>query len=116
MRAKYLSNDESGRQPEEISELLGSIIEGASIHVDIREGDLVGDWHDVAPGDWRLGTPVGVRDGVLLVLVPDGTTASLLRYQTGSLLEAISTRFGADLVTSVRVRVERRGSPDLPRE
>ena len=116
MRAKYLSNDDSRREPEEISDLIGSIIESASLDVDIRHGDLVGEWLEFAPPDWRLGTPVGVRDGVLLVVVPDGTTASLLRYQTGPLLEAIEARFGADLVAAVRVRVERRGSRDFPRE
>jgi predicted nucleic acid-binding Zn ribbon protein len=106
MRAKYLGDDDR-RQPEEISRLLGSIIESSRVDVDIRQGDLVGEWASFAPGDWTRGTPVGVRDRTLLVTVPDGSVASLLQFQHRELITAIEERYGADLVTAVRVRVER---------
>ena len=69
---------------------------------------MVGQWEGFVPADWALGVPVGVRDGVLLVEVADGTTASVLRFQVTPLLEAISDEFGADLVRSVRVKIARR--------
>ena len=106
MRAKYLG-DGDGRQPEEISSVIGSIIEQTQVDVDIRQADLIAGWADLAPGDWRLGTPVGVRDGILLVTVPDGSAASLLRYQHQALLNAVAGVHGADLIRGIRVRVER---------
>ncbi len=106
MRAKYLG-DGDGRQPEEISKLLGSIIERTQVDVDIRQGELVAGWSEIAPGEWALATPVGVRDRTLLVTVPDGHTATLLRYQHQSLLDAVAEAHGSDLIASVRVRVER---------
>ena len=115
MPAKYLRNDDR-RQPEEISSVLGSIIEHTSVEVDVRHGDVVGEWGDFAPGDWHLGTPVGVRDRTLLVTVPDGATASLLRYQTGPLMTIIGERYGAGLVTGVRLQVARAERPGSPRE
>lgn len=105
MRAKYLGSGE-GRQPKEISQLLGSIIERAAVGIDVRHGQLVNDWQVFAPQDWvTFGTPIGVRDGTLLVEVPDGSAASLLKYQMGELKGAIDDRFGGDLVHSVKVRV-----------
>ena len=114
-RAKYLRSDD-GREPEEISALLGEMVEHARGAVDIRHGELVDAWDDVVPSDWRLGHPIGIRDGVLLVTVPDGATASLLRYQVDPLLEAVRRRFGAIGVASVRVRVERPGAPGSSRD
>lgn len=113
MRPKYLAED-GRRQPEEISAVIGSIIEQTHVDVDIRQGDLVADWPDFAPGDWSMGTPIGVRDGVLLVTVPDGSTASLLTYQHRVLLDAVAAGYGSDLIRDVRIRVERRRSADIP--
>lgn len=107
MRAKYLKTGKKG-QPKEISEILGRVIESAAVGVDVRQAEMVGAWATIVPADWVLGTPVGVRDGVLLVEVPDGTTASVLRYQIDPLLRAIADEFGTGLVRSVRVTVPRR--------
>lgn len=107
MRAKYLGPGEP-KQPKEISELLGAIIEKAAVGVDVRQADLVESWEAFAPADWvTFGTPIGVRDRSLLVEVADGSAATLLKYQIPTLLSAISERFGPDLVTAVRVRVSR---------
>ena len=107
-RAKYLSYDDGRREPSEISEVIGSIIENATVSVDLRHSELIDQWGAIAPGDWALGTPIGVRDGTLLVTVPDGATATLLRYQERALTQALEARFGADLVTSIRVSVDPR--------
>ncbi len=107
-RAKYLRYDDGRREPSEISEVIGSIIENATVAVDLRHTELVEQWSEIVPGDWVLGTPIGVRDGTLLVTVPDGATATLLRYQERSLTQALEARFGPDLVASVRVSVDRR--------
>ncbi len=107
MRAKYLRTGPN-RQPKEISEILGQVIESAAVGVDVRQAELIDRWVDIVPPDWALGTPVGVRDEVLLVEVQDGATASVLRYQMGPLTRAISDEFGSGLVRSVRVRTSRR--------
>jgi hypothetical protein len=104
MRAKYMSN-EPERQPEEISDLLGEVLERVSTGADTRHGAIVEQWSEFAPGDWGRGAPIGVKDGVLLVAVPDGATASLVKYQTAALIAAIDGRFGAGVVTGARAVV-----------
>lgn len=107
MRAKYLSNGRR-REPTEISEVIGSLIERAAGQIDVRQGELVERWKDIAPGDWcEVATPIGIRDRTLLVEVASGTAASLLKYQEHELIEVISEAFGEELVTSVRLRVSR---------
>jgi hypothetical protein len=107
MRAKYLKTGNK-RQPTEISEILGKVIEIAAVGVDVRQADLIERWVDLVPQDWALSTPVGVRDEVLLVEVTNGTAASVLRYQMDPLLRAIADEFGPGLVRSVRVTISRR--------
>jgi hypothetical protein len=114
-RAKYLRYDER-RDPEEISSLIGALVEGATVSVDIRHGELIDEWLDVVPDDWTCATPIGVKDGTLLVTVPDGATASLLRFQVEALLDVVEARFGGGVITDVRLRVERSQKPDTSRE
>jgi predicted nucleic acid-binding Zn ribbon protein len=104
MRAKYVSYDKR-KQPEEISKVIGSVIENATVNVDVRQGELVAEWNTFVPQDWTRGTPIGVRDGILLVTVSDGASASLLRYQERALLTAIQGRFGNDVCTRIRLKV-----------
>lgn len=105
VRAKYYG-DKEPKQPTEISEVLGSIIEKAAVGIDVRHGQLVADWESFAPPDWvTFGTPVGVRDRTLLVEVSDGSAATLLRYQTADLLGAIEDHLGAGIVEAVKVRI-----------
>ena len=106
-RAKYLGYSER-RDPKEISDVLGSVIERASVNIDVRQGDLVARWKEIAPGDWaEVARPVGIREQTLLVEVGSGTAGSVLKYQTQHLLDAIAEEFGADLVTSVRLQIPR---------
>jgi len=107
MRAKYL-NTKNTNEPLEISEVLGKVIENAAVGVDIRHADMIGRWESFVPPDWCSGTPVGIRNRILLVEVSDGTTASLLRYQMVSLIGAITKEYGEDLVRSVRIKIRHR--------
>lgn len=112
MRAKYYQEDPR-RQPEEITDILGAIIERVGTGADRRAGDLVEEWDHIVPERWReLSQPVGIRGQVLLVEVPTGAEASVLRHDTAVLLDAIAERFGTTLVTAVKVRVSRSPQPD----
>ncbi len=69
---------------------------------------LVREWSELAGDPWAAtATPVGWRDGVLVVEVPDGTTATLLRYETETLIGRLTKALGGALVTGVRIRVAR---------
>ena len=88
--------------------MLGSVIENASVNIDIRQGELIRRWNEVAPGDWAdVARPVGIREQSLLVEVENGTVGSLLKYQIQQLIDAIADEFGTDLVTSVRLQIPR---------
>jgi hypothetical protein len=106
-RAKYL-NYGRRREPKEISDVLGAIIERASGSIDIRQGELIQRWDDIVPGDWiDVATPIGIKEQSLLVEVENGSAGSLLKYQTQQLIGAIAEEFGEDLVASVRLRISR---------
>ena len=105
VRAKYY-REENRREPEEISETLGAILERVGTDVDRHAGTLVADWPAIAPSRWvELGKPVGIRRRVLLVEAPSGAAATVLRHDTAALLSRISDRFGPGVVKAVSVRV-----------
>ncbi len=105
VRAKYLKS-KGPKQPEEISGLLATVIEKAAVGVDMRHSQLITDWNSFVPEDWiRFGTPIGVKSGVLLIEVPDGSAASLLKYQIEDLKRVVADRFGDDLITGIRIKV-----------
>lgn len=63
-------------------------------------------WDEAAGEPWASRSePVGMDDGELVVEAVDGASATLLRYQTGALVERLNDGLGAPLVRSVRVRV-----------
>lgn len=67
---------------------------------------LIDEWPSLAGGAWaERATPVGFSRGELVVEVADGTTASLLRYQVGGLLDRLEEGLGARLVETVKLRV-----------
>ena len=106
MRAKYYQNDPKRREPEEITDVLGAIIERVGAGADLPAATLVEDWNGIVPERWkRDARPVGIRGGVLLVEVSSGASATLLRHDTAALLASISARFGSGVVDGVRVRV-----------
>ncbi len=114
-RANYYRSGPPRRNPEPIDGLLGSIVEQAGASPDLSISRLVTSWDDIVSERWRgRSRPIGVREQVLLVEVPEGADASLLRYDAADLRRRISARFGPDLVRSVRFRVagdDRGGKP-----
>ncbi len=106
-RANYYSDKPQRAEPKEIDDLIGEIIEQAGASPDLGVARLVSSWDDVVSERWReRSRPIGVRDQTLLVEVPEGADASLLRYDSADLMRRISQRFGPDLVRSVKFRVE----------
>jgi len=100
--------NEGRRELEAVGELLDGVL--ARIGGGRRPTVMVvrDRWSEVAGPGWDQGEPVQVRDHVLTVEVPDGVTASRLRYDTGPLLRRISGLIGAEEITSIRLRVTRR--------
>ena len=106
-RANYYSGKPQRPEPREIDDLIGTIVEQAGASPDLGVARLVSSWDDVVSERWRgRSRPIGVRDQTLLIEVPEGADASLLRYDSADLMRRISQRFGPDLVRSVKFRVE----------
>ena len=69
---------------------------------------LFDDWERIAGEPWASRSePIGVKDGELVVEVADGAVATLLRYQSGGLVQRLADALGAPLVQRVTVRVAR---------
>ncbi|GMQ85487.1 MAG: hypothetical protein BMS9Abin07_1053 [Acidimicrobiia bacterium] len=112
MRAKYYRPEEPDREPEEITDVLGSIIARVGSGASLDAGTLVAEWRDIAPERWRdRAHPVGVRGRVLLVEVRSGTDATVLRHDAAELLRRISLRFGDELIDDVKLRVAPQREP-----
>lgn len=72
-------------------------------------GRLADNWESLAGEPFGTRSrPVGLSGGTLVLEVADGASATLLRYQTGALLQRLETRFGAPIATDIRFRVELR--------
>ena len=48
-----------------------------------------------------------IREGTLVVEVPNGARASLLRFESDALRARIEARFGAGFVSGIQLRVAR---------
>ena len=106
-RANYYSDNPQRPEPKPIDDLIGTIVEQAGASADLGIARLVSSWDSIVSERWsERSRPIGVRDQTLLVEVPDGADASLLRYDSADLMRRISQRFGPDLVRAVRFRVE----------
>jgi hypothetical protein len=93
-------------------EQVGSLVERLLRRLGLpAQGDtarLVEDWAELAGEPWgSRSRPVGLKDGELLLEVPDGATATLLKYRERDLVHRLESRLGAAAITSVRIRVER---------
>ena len=114
-RANYYRAEPDRREPEAVDDLIGAIVEKAGASPALGASLLVSSSEDIVSERWRARSkPIGVRNQTLLVEVPDGADASLLRYDTADLLRRISARFGSDLVQAVRFRIEGDGRGGKP--
>lgn len=111
-RAKYYSDRPPPREPTPITEVLGAIIEsagGGSFGTGLAR--LKEDWAAISGETWAGTVPVTIRDGLLIVEVPNGSRASLLRFEADALQARIEAGLGPGLVTGIRLRVARPANP-----
>jgi hypothetical protein len=103
------------RGPEPVATFLDALLAkvttaGGSVMV-----RLVGEWDRVAGREWAgRSTPVALRNGILVVGVPNGSAASLLRFQVAALQQRLNAEFGDGTVVEVRLRVDRTSAPPQP--
>lgn len=90
-----------------LSDGLEEILNRLGVPAVFDQAALVEEWSEIAGDTFgRMSRPAGLEDGELVVVVSDGTTATLLRYRVGELLDRLADRFGPGSVTSVRIAVE----------
>ena len=66
------------------------------------------EWSRVVPEPFASRSqPAGLSDGILTLDVPDGMSASLLRYRSEELIGALERDLGPGVVSEVRIRVRR---------
>lgn len=106
-RAKYLAEGAPSRDPAPITDVLGVVMENASARYGASLVRLRARWTGLAGATWSGTTPVAIHDGVVLVEVADGARASLLRFETDALLDAIEAEFGEGFARGIRLRVAR---------
>ena len=96
------------KEPTPIRDLLGDLLTGLGVANPQDAVAILERWAELAPSPWsERATPLALRDGVLEVEVDDGTTASLLRYQTAQLITHLETTVGAGLVREASITVKR---------
>ncbi len=95
--------------PTPIRDLLQGVLARLGVARPLEVAELLARWEEVAGEPWAArAAPVSLSGGELVVEAADGSTASLLRYQTAQLIARLDEEVGRGLVTSVRVRVRRR--------
>ena len=106
-RAKYLAEGQPQGDPTPITDVLGTVMERASAQLGSNLMRVREQWDGVAGTVWAGTTPVAIRDGVLVVEVPDGSRASVLRFEVDALLARLEADVGRGVATEVRLRVAR---------
>jgi hypothetical protein len=91
---------------------VGDLVDGVVSSLGRRVGlgqtaQLWADWPDLAGPEWTKATPIRLEKGTLSVAVPDGMTATRLRYATGELIKRIDDRMGPGVVSNVRLQIRR---------
>ena len=112
-----------GRKHPRGPERVGALLDGLLAKVTTPGGrvmmDLVGHWDQLAGRPWAgVSRPLGLHNGVLIVEVADGSTATVLRFQQAALMQVVNRRFGEGTVVDVKLRVrpDQQGSaPRTPR-
>ena len=91
---------------------VGDLVDGVVSSLGQRAGLgqtalLWADWPDLAGREWAKATPIRLEKGTLSVAVPDGMTATRLRYATSELIKRIDDRMGPGVVSKVRLQIRR---------
>ena len=104
-----MSREARSDGPEPIRSVLDDVMRRLGVARAVDVAQLVTDWDEIAGEPWAgRSRPAVLEGGDLVVEVPDGAAASLLRYQVGALVKRLDEVVGQGLVTSVRVRVAAR--------
>lgn len=106
-RAKYYSDRPPRREPTPITELLGLVVEQAGVTFGSGLARLKEGWKAIGGETWEDTVPMMIRDGLLIIQVPNGARASLLRFEASALQDRIDARFGPGFVKGIRLRVAR---------
>jgi predicted nucleic acid-binding Zn ribbon protein len=92
--------------PAPVDDVLAAVIERHAGRSGLAGARLIEEWATIGGEEWGAkARAVSVRDGVLVVEVQSGGDATMLRYDEGAIRSRIGARFGAELVTAIRVRV-----------
>jgi hypothetical protein len=104
------SRKQSDLQP--VGDLVDGVVSSLGQRTGLGQAALLwADWPDLAGRDWAKATPLRLEKGTLSVAVPDGITATRLRYATGELIKRIEDRMGPGVVSNVRLQVRRPKQP-----
>ena len=94
---------------EPIAKDLDALLESLGMPTSLDLAELVEDWDQVAGEPFAgVAEPVGLKDGELVLQVPVGAAASLLKYRVGPLLDRLRSHFGEGAIDRVRIRVGNR--------
>ncbi len=101
---------DAGRDLRHVGDLVDGVVAALGERVGLG-GDAVlwSEWRSISGDDWVESVPVRLKNGILSVTVSDGITATRLRYATTALIERIEARIGPDIVSTVRLQIERKG-------
>lgn len=96
------------REIQQVSNILDAVLAKYGVARAPDMARVKENWASLAGESWGERTePLRLTDGDLLVEVPDGTTAAVLRYQIPALIEGLTDALGAGIVSSVTLRVAR---------
>ena len=93
---------------EPLGESLDGILQRMGVPSPTDLARVTEEWREVVPEPFAThARPAGLLEGVLTLEVLDGMSASLLRYRSRELVEALGRHLGPGIVTEVRIRVGR---------
>ncbi len=99
---------EAQRDLQHVGDLVDNVVAALGARVGLEGGAVLwSQWPSIAGDEWAGAKPVRLKDGILVVTVPNGIVATRLRYATAALIERIEARIGRDIVSGVRVQIER---------
>ncbi len=105
-----MNEEKSGAQQDlqHVGDVVEGVVAALGARVGLGEGAVLwSQWSSIVGDEWADARPVRLKDGTLVVTVSNGIAATRLRYATAALIERIEARIGRNLVSNVRVQIER---------